>query len=103
LVLYWQSIAPFDRDYTVFVHLLDENGRNLAQADRQPQAGNYPTALWSPGEQIRDEYALPLSPTVEKYRVRVGLYRADTSERLQVQSGGRTSDYVEFDLAGAAK
>ncbi len=90
LVLYWQCLARFDRDYTVFVHVVDANGKIIAQADREPQAGNYPTSLWDVGEQIRDEYAL----TTTGARVEIGLYRADTVERLPVGSG----DHVEIDV-----
>ncbi len=93
LVLYWQCLARVDRDYTVFVHALDDNGKIIAQADREPQAGNYPTSLWDIGEQVRDEYPL----TITGARVAIGLYRADTLERLPVGS----SDHVEIDLRAA--
>ncbi len=92
LTLYWQCLAPFDDDYTVFVHALDADGSIIAQVDREPQAGNNPTSLWLVGEQIRDEYtfALPMNAT----RLAIGLYRADTGARLAVDS----SDHVLLDV-----
>ena len=96
LILYWQSVGPFDRDYTVFVHLVDADGKIVWQADREPQAGNNPTSLWIIGEQIRDEYMLP-QKLLGKYQVQVGMYRADTGERLPVGNG----DHFEFVLPGA--
>ena len=96
LILYWQSVGPFDRDYTVFVHLVDADGKIVWQADREPQAGNNPTSLWIIGEQIRDEYVLPQKLS-GKYQVQVGMYRTDTGERLPVAN----SDYFEFALPGA--
>ncbi len=101
LVLYWQDIARFERDYTVFVHVVDSNGNILAQADHEPQAGNYPTSFWDPGEQVRDEYVLPLKAS-PSYRIQLGMYRGDTKERLGVRIAGNESDYVEFSVPGTA-
>ena len=100
LTLYWQSLAQFDRDYTVFVHALDASGQIVANADQEPQQGNYPTSLWDVGEQIRDDHTLAL-PT-GKYRIQVGLYRADSGERLAVSGEGSQTDHVEFFVTGAA-
>ncbi|MBI4789487.1 MAG: hypothetical protein HY782_20850 [Chloroflexi bacterium] len=96
LTLYWQTIAPFDRDYSVFVHVLDAYGKIVWQADQEPQGGNSPTSLWIVGEQIRDEYRLPQN-LAGPNRVRVGMYRPDTGERVPVASG----DYYEFAWPGA--
>ncbi len=82
LILYWRARTTVREDYTVFVHLLDADGTKVAQADLPPQAGNYPTSIWDAGEQVRDEYVLPFPASVQ--RVIVGLYRAETGERLPV-------------------
>ncbi len=82
LILYWRARTTVREDYTVFVHLLDADGTRVAQADQPPQAGNYPTSIWDAGEQVRDEYGLPFPASVQ--RVIVGLYRAETGERLPV-------------------
>jgi hypothetical protein len=103
LTLYWQSTARFDRDYTVFVHVLNADGEIIAQVDQQPQAGNSPTSLWDVGEQIRDDYLLTLSSPAANYRIEVGLYRADTGERLSVRVGANQSDHVEMNVPGAAQ
>ncbi len=99
LTLYWQSLAPFDRDYTVFVHALDARGEIVAQADQQPQSGNYPTSMWSAGEQIRDDYRLTLPPG--NYRIELGLYHPDTGARLPVSGTDAKQDHVEFALGAA--
>lgn len=102
LTLYWQSLSPLDRDYTVFVHLLDGEGKRVAQADQQPQGGNNPTSLWQVGEQIRDEYILPLpADTSGPYRVEMGMYLLDTGARLPLTSGGKPGDHFEFTMPGA--
>ncbi len=97
LTLYWRARAAPDRDYTVFVHALDANGKIIAQADRQPRP--YPTSLWDTGEQVRDDYTLALAPGTSAQRIIVGLYRADTGERLPVGD----SDHVEINWRGAGR
>lgn len=94
LVLYWRARGAVEQDYTVFAHALDANGKRIGQVDQQPQAGNYPTSIWSAGEMIRDEIVLPKAA-----RVIVGLYRADTGERLITPNG----DAFELNLAGRSK
>ena len=99
LTLYWRARTAMDRDYTVFVHALDVNGTIIAQVDRPPQNGNYPTSLWDAGEQVRDDYTLALSPNSSAQRIIIGLYRADTGERLPVAN----SDHIEIILRGAGQ
>ncbi len=102
IALVWQSVAPFDRDYKVFVHLLGADGSIVAQADRMPQDGNYPTSIWEPGEQVRDVYELALPEgTTGACRFAVGLYRPDTGVRLEVRTGESTSDHLVLNWPGA--
>jgi len=93
LLLFWRARANVADEYKVFVHALDANGKILAQADRLPQNGNYPTSIWSAGEMIRDEYVLRV-PIQSSYRLALGLYRADTGERLPVGA----SDHLELNI-----
>ena len=91
LILYWQAQQEMHKDYTVFTHLIDEEGKIWAQKDNQPLRGIYPTSLWDEGEIVKDEYELIVRPDASpgKYRLEVGMYLADTGERLPV-----------FDMAG---
>jgi len=84
LILYFQCRAEMDEDYTVFVHLLDEENRIVAQRDSQPQSGNYPTSIWDIDEVVKDEYEIILNPDTPsgRYRLEVGLYMLTTGERL---------------------
>jgi hypothetical protein len=86
----WFVEAPPGHDYTVFVHVVDASGRPIAQGDAPPLGGAYPTSLWEPGELIDDEYAVPGGSAG---RVLIGLYRADTGERLRAENG---ADAVEI-------
>jgi 4-amino-4-deoxy-L-arabinose transferase-like glycosyltransferase len=90
LVLYWQALRPIPYDYTVFVHLRDAAGRNVAQADHLPLAPVYPPTLWPVGETIRERSVLTLPEGIATgtYDLWIGLYRLDTLERLPVVGGG---------------
>jgi hypothetical protein len=85
LRLVWQLLEPLDRDYTLFVHLRDPGtGRPVAQADGPPLDGWYPTSHWEVSEQVDDQRAFALPPTVApgRYELVVGWYEASRGERL---------------------
>lgn len=84
--LYWLGQKKMDRDYTVFVHLLDKEGHLVAQRDNQPKDGAYPTSIWDEGEIVKDEYALPVPSGLSagEYKIEIGMYLLPTMERLWV-------------------
>ncbi len=86
LTLYWQGLAEMKDDYTVFVHLLRETDQIWAGADRQPQGGAAPTSTWAKGQIVVDEYELVIAPDAppDVYEIEVGLYLAETGERLDL-------------------
>jgi len=88
LTLYWQAQQEMDRDYTVFTHLIDEEGQIWAQKDNQPLGGNYPTSLWDEGEVVKDDYELMVRPDASsgEYRLEVGMYLLETGDRLPISS-----------------
>lgn len=77
-----------EKDYTVFTHLVDGEGNIWGQKDNPPVDGFYPATQWKPGEVIRDQYDLIISPETPlgRYRMEVGMYLAETGERLSVLS-----------------
>jgi hypothetical protein len=96
LVLYWSCSAPVDKDYAVFVHLVDSAGQLWAQHDGQPRDNAYPTSLWGAGEIVRDQHqlSLPFDLPAGGYEIHVGMYSADTMLRLPVvdEQGDRQRD-----------
>ncbi len=98
VTVYWQSIAKSDKDYTVFVHLLDSEGKLRAQLDTQPRGGAYPTTIWDAGEIVRDDYALALPRDLApgEYRIAIGLYAYPSLARLPVWDarGQSAGDHV---------
>ena len=85
LTLYWQSEAAVDTNYDIFVHVLNEAGDIIAQADQQPVASLAPTSVWQPHDLIRDPYTLPWP--AEATAIRLGLYNRDTGARLALPDG----------------
>ena len=80
LTLYWESLAPVNEDYNLFVHLFDDEGNLISQADAPPTQDAYPTHWWEPGEIIADRHSLPTAPGAT--RVRIGFYSLITEQRL---------------------
>ncbi|MCC7450624.1 MAG: phospholipid carrier-dependent glycosyltransferase [Anaerolineae bacterium] len=77
----WQARAVPDRDYTVFVHLMNPDGSMFSQQDRPPAR---PISRWVKGEVITETYTLPIPSG--NYRITVGLYLQDNGLRLPVQN-----------------
>jgi hypothetical protein len=81
LTLYWSPDAPLDTSLRVFVHLLDADGRIIAQFDELPARGSRPTPGWLPGEFVRDTYAFA-APDVPATALRLGWYDPLTGARV---------------------
>lgn len=92
VTLLWQSDGRLDEEYHVFVHLLDMEGRMVAQHDGLPVYGERPTWSWWPDEVIEDEHVITLenTPAGGTLTLSVGLYDYVTGARLPVFE--RTSD-----------
>ncbi len=85
LDLTWRVLGRMERDYSVFVHLVDPVGIPVAQVDTLPGGGLWATSRWRPGTELRDRYVLRVPETVytpSQVRWVVGLYHAPSGERL---------------------
>jgi hypothetical protein len=86
LSLFWEAIDdPLD-DYVVFAHLLDSEGKVVAQHDGQPLGGLRPTATWAVGETVRDNHGLliPRGTLPGEYQLVTGMYLQASGQRLAV-------------------
>jgi 4-amino-4-deoxy-L-arabinose transferase-like glycosyltransferase len=98
LQLYWEARETLQENYTIFVHLVDGQGRLVSQQDNQPVRGTHPTSRWQVGEMVIDPYDVPipdgLSP--QTLSVVVGAYRWPSGDRLEVRAadGARLPDDV---------
>jgi hypothetical protein len=86
LILYWQALGTFDRNYTVFAHLVDANDHIVGQRDQVPGNGDFPTTSWVPEEYLIDAYAIPVNADtpVGDYWIELGLYNPLDGARLPV-------------------
>ncbi|MBA3469077.1 MAG: glycosyltransferase family 39 protein [Herpetosiphonaceae bacterium] len=83
LNLYWEVQAPLDRDYALFIHVLDAAGNTVAQRDAVIRQGDYPTSRWQVGEIVVDIPDLPLPDLpAGDYQVKIGLYDMATFARI---------------------
>jgi hypothetical protein len=86
LRLAWRSISRVGQDYTVFVHLVSEDGQIIGQVDTFPLDGYRPTSGWRPAEYLVDTYEIrvPVDGPLGPARLVVGMYLAETGYRLPV-------------------
>ncbi|MCA9945579.1 MAG: glycosyltransferase family 39 protein [Anaerolineales bacterium] len=86
LTLYWEAAQETAVDYTVFTHLLNEQGELLTQQDSQPQGGIYPTYIWDSGERVADTHTLIIPPDTPDgpATLAIGMYTLATLERLPI-------------------
>ena len=98
LTLAWQAARPIDRDYSIFVHLLDAEGQLLGQVDGVPYAGLYPLTHWRPGQVVADSRSMPLAAGgAMPAAIAIGVYDPATGERLlAVDSQGRSLPQNSF-------
>lgn len=95
ITLVWQvGDSEIDTSYTVFVQLLDANGRLIAQSDSLPAQGERPTTGWRAGEYIVDAHRLQFNDLAAPGEATLiaGLYDARTGERVPVNTDG--ADYI---------
>jgi len=102
ITLYWQALKPTDRDYSVFVHLLDED--EIEKQDKGPAypgRGNLPTTTLAPGQTWAETWVVPVDATSyapAHMLWEVGLYDASTRKRLPAadKAGHTLGDNLRF-------
>jgi hypothetical protein len=84
--LHWQVTGDLAPDYSVFVHLVDDQGRMLGQGDGPPLGGAYPTQYWEAGEYLIDEHVLQVAAVAGPGvgQIVIGLYDRRSGQRLPV-------------------
>jgi hypothetical protein len=106
LFLYWSAAGKIDKDYSVFAHLIDPNGKMVSGYDSQPARGNRPTSGWTPRQTSLDAIVLPVdsdTPVGRGYRLEIGMYDSATMQRLSLlgadgQPQGDTITFESFEV-----
>ena len=97
MTLVWRALGKIDAYYSVYIKLIDEDGRTVVGWDGQPQQGQAPTLVWRPGESIEDMVMLdlPADAPPGEYRLVAGMYRAgDLARCLTLDAEGQPVDQV---------
>jgi hypothetical protein len=97
LVLWWHNERASLDERSVLIHLLDQHGERVAQADGPPALGHRPTSQWQVGEYVLDVRQIRLPDTLAggTYSLAVGMYRWPSLERLPLAvAGERAPDDV---------
>lgn len=96
LDLTWQALRQPNRDYTIFLHILDDTGKVWGAVDEKPQEGSPSTLKWIAGGVISDTHAvqIDLHGPPDGYHMEVGLYAGATGERAITETG---ADNVRID------
>ena len=89
VTLWWKAKDIVDEDYTVFIHILNDQGELLAQSDSKPDQGRSPTYIWNFGDVIRDKHHLSVERGSGTHLL-VGAYDSNTGIRLQASQAGKT-------------
>jgi mannosyltransferase len=87
--LRWDVLQDVSRRHKMSVQLLNAANQVVAQRDGEPVGGSRPTDTWRAGEQILDNYALPvpLGTPPGDYRLVAAMYDAQTGQRLTHAAG----------------
>ena len=95
LRMVWAALSDPERDYTVYVQVLDERNQVRIGADYPLGGDRLPTHLWRRGDQVVHEHPIDLSGVRRlppgTYRLVMGLYHLETGERLPLSGGERAS------------
>ena len=96
--VYWKPAIKLERDYSFFVHLVDETGVPLGQGDT-----THPAARYEVGQVLLDEYRIPLLPTARPghYRVIAGVYITLPEggwRRLTTEDGQDTAELAQVEV-----
>lgn len=94
VTLYFQCLAPIDRDLQVMVLGADESGRTVVDASHYPAAGRYSTRSWRTGEVVADEFDLAIPADTRASRITLWLGLTSTGRALGAAPG------PNVDLAG---
>jgi hypothetical protein len=86
--LLWNTSALPEKDWTYFIHLVNDQEEIVAQFDQRPLNGRWPTPAWRPEEPFWESVMLSIPPDLPagSYHLRLGFYILD--ERLPLMASG---------------
>lgn len=104
LTVYWQVLAPSERDLSLYLHAVDDQGDVIGRIDSFPGAGRLRTTTWQPDTIYADSYRIPLAQDAEgrsRLRVQVGWWHYESGDVVQpVDANGTPLESVMLDIGG---
>jgi len=101
VALQWRALRQMQRDYHVFLHLVDEEGRMWGQRDLPIQdAEEQRTSDWEAGSSHLLNCSVPLEAGVPpgQYWLAVGVYSLADLSRLDIIGAGERKQGTEFHI-----
>jgi len=101
LTLFWRAEIAMDRDWSLFVHVLDQDAILVAQRDRYPGQGLLATTRLRPGQTWADAYVIPIPAGAYapgRLRLAVGVYDLRDGVRLPSGAGGDAATFGALEL-----
>jgi len=101
VTLAWRAVVAPTRDYSVFVHLLDDDGLIVAQHDTMPGGGLSPTSDWRSGDLRVESYRVRIPPTAytpNRGRWVVGLYDALAPDRPRLAMTAAAGTEIDTEI-----
>ncbi|MCE5257451.1 MAG: hypothetical protein LLG44_00130, partial [Chloroflexi bacterium] len=88
----WEALNQQDlgTDYVVFAHLLDKDGKVIAQHDGAPNNSTEPTSAWVAGQIVTDPHTLTFlegAAYTGPAALEIGIYDPRTFQRLTLPDG----------------
>ncbi len=82
----WRVMEPANDSLLMFVHIIHNDGRLMAQWDAIPGNELFSAEGWEPGDVVRNQFALLLPPELPAgdYEVQVGIYSSITNLRYRL-------------------
>ena len=84
IIYYWKALDKIDKDYTVFVHFTDQDGKILFQDDHDPLLK---TTFWEMATIYNESRIIIVPPNVKPQilNINVGWWNHQTGQRIIMQ------------------
>lgn len=105
LTVYWQVLEPSERDLSLYLHAVDDDGAVIGRIDSFPGGGTLRTTRWQPGAIYADDYDILLERAAgqTRLRVQVGWWHYASEDVVQpTDEAGTPLESVMLDVGGYA-
>lgn len=92
VALTWHALGRQNRDWWVFVHVVDGSGQIVAETNAEVGGEVFPMLQWVAGDWMVDRQTVTLPPDLPPgtYSLRFGLWYPETGRRARVYADGGT-------------